>query len=283
MTNIAVVTDSTSDLSQAAAGQQGITVIPLFVTHEGKAYRDGIDITPEDFYPLLQKSTELPKSSQPTPDQFRELYRGLLERAQEVISIHISEGLSSTVAAARAAAEYVAKDRIHVVDSKFVSYGVALQAVEAARLAREGKTARSILDSLTKLRQRTEMLFTLDTMHYLYKGGRIGKVSSLMGSILGIKPVIRVEDGVYVPAGKARSIKLALSAIVEYLSKVYGHQKVLVAYGHGQGESYAKMLNDMVKSTLNVSATPQAFKVGPVIGVHTGPGTVGLAVRPLDY
>ena len=283
MTNIAIVTDSTSDLSQIAAGQQGITVIPLFVTHQGKAYRDGIDITSEAFYPLLESSTELPKTSQPTPDQFAELYRGLLEKAKEVISVHISGGLSSTVAAARTAAEAVAKERIHVVDSEFISYGLAFHAVEAARLAREGRTVQAILDSLTKLRRRTEMLFTLDTMHYLYKGGRIGKVSSLMGSVLGIKPIIRVENGVYVPAGKARSIKLALSSIVEHLSKVYGRQKVLVAYGHGQGAEYAAMLNDMVKATLNISGAPLAFEVGPVIGVHTGPGTVGLAVRPLDY
>ena len=283
MEHIAIVTDSTSDLSPAAAGQQGITLVPLFVTHQEKAYRDGVDITPEAFYPLLASSTELPKTSQPSPEQFRDVYRGLLEKAKEVISLHISEGLSSTVAAARAAAEEVAKDRIHVVDSGFLSYGLAFQAVEAARLALEGKTAHAILDRVAKLKQRTEMLFTLDTMHYLYKGGRIGKVSSLMGSILGIKPVIRVENGVYVPAGKSRSIKMALSSIVEHLGKVYGRQKVVVAVGHGQGASYAAMLQEMVKSALNVSGKILAFEVGPVIGVHTGPGTVGLAVRPLDY
>jgi DegV family protein with EDD domain len=120
-------------------------------------------------------------------------------------------------------------------------------------------------------------------MHYLYKGGRIGKVASLMGSILGIKPVIRVQNGIYVPAGKARTIKQALSSIVDFLTKRYRRQKVLVAIGHGQGADYAAMLGEMVISGLNVAGKPVPFEVGPVIGVHTGPGTVGLAVRPVEY
>ncbi len=283
MNNIAIVTDSTSDLSQATAGQQGIAVVPLYVTHQGKAYRDGVDITPDQFYPLLEASTELPKTSQPSPEQFKKLYEGLLQQGKEIISLHISSGLSSTAATAKAAAEALVKDRIHVVDSGFLSYGLAFQALEAARLALEGKPASAIVEAMARLRQKTEMLFTLETLHYLYKGGRIGRVSALMGSIIGIKPIIRVEEGVYVPAGKTRSIKKALSSIVEFLSKTFGRQKVVVAIGHGKGAGYAAMLQEMVSCALNVSGKPLPFEVGPVIGVHTGQGTVGLAVRSLEY
>lgn len=283
MNNIAIVTDSTSDLSQATAGQHSVTVVPLHVTHKGRAYRDGVDITAETFYPLLESSDELPKTSQPSPEQFELVYRNLLDQGKDVISLHISSGLSSTVATAKAAAEAVSPDRIHVVDSGFLSYGLAFQALEAARLALEGQTAQNILEQMTRLKQKTEMLFTLETLHYLYKGGRIGRVSSLMGNILGIKPIIRVDNGIYVPAGKARSIKQALSSIVEFLSKTYQRQKVVVAVGHGKGASYAAMLQEMVTSALNIAGKPLRFEVGPVIGVHTGPGTVGLAMRPLEY
>jgi len=283
LNDIAIVTDSTSDLSQATAAQYGITVVPLYVTHKGQAYRDGIDISPEEFYPLLESSDELPKTSQPSPEQFKRVYQDLLAHAKEIISLHISSGLSSTAATAKAAAEEIAKDRIHVIDSGFLSYALAFQALEAVKLVLDGKPAHYIVELLSRLKQKTEMLFTLDTMHYLYKGGRIGRVSSLMGSILGIKPVVRVVDGVYVPMGKARSIKLALSSIVDFLSKTYQKQKVQVALGHGRGESYAAILREMVTSALNVSGKPFSFEVGPVIGVHTGPGTVGLAVRPLEY
>ncbi len=283
MDNIAIVTDSTSDLSQTDAAERGITVVPLHVIHQGKTYRDGLDITPDAFYPLLKGSDELPKTSQPTPEQFTEVYKPLLEQGKEVLSVHISGGLSSTVDSARSAAGRLSNDRIHVVDSGFLSYGLAFQALEAARLAREGSAVRAIQERISLLKERTEMLFTLDTLHYLYKGGRIGKVASLMGSILGIKPVIRIEDGVYVPAGKARSVRQALSSIVDFLSKRYHRQKVIVAVGNGRGEGYAAMLREMAASSLNVAGRLLSFEVGPVIGVHTGPGTVGLAVRPVEY
>lgn len=283
MDNIAVVTDSTSDLDPSVASQNGIAVVPLAVTHKGSVYQDGIDITPETFYPLLRETDELPKTSQPTPRQFKDLYERLLQQGKEILSVHISGGLSSTVETARSAAEGLPGDHVHVVDSGFLSYALAFQALEAVKLAREGQTVQAILACLARLKEKTELLFTLDTMHYLYKGGRIGRVSSLMGSILGIKPVIRVEDGVYVPAGRARSIKQALESIIDLLAKKYRKQKVMVAVGHGQGAEYAAMLRDMVASALNVAGEPAMFQVGPVIGVHTGPGTVGVGVRPVDY
>ncbi len=283
MNKLAIVTDSTSDLDQDSANKSGISIVPLYVTHKGNVYRDAVDITPSTFYPLLQDDDELPKTSQPSPLDFETMYRQLLNSFDEIISVHISSGLSSTVEAARKAAESISPNLIHVVDSKFLTYGMTFQVLEAARLAKEGLSSLNILSRLSHLREKTEMLFTVDTMEYLYRGGRIGKVQSLMGALLGIKPVVRVEDGVYIPNGKGRNLRQSLRSMVEFLGRRFGRQKVIAAVGHGQAAEHAAHLADLVKRTLNVVKDPYRFEVGPVIGVHTGPGTVGVAVRPVEY
>ncbi len=283
LTDIAIVTDSTSDMSHQSAADNGITIIPLYVTHNGTAYKDGIDITPNEFYSLLSSSEELPKSSQPTPEQFRELYERLLDSGKTILSFHLSSGLSSTAATARSVAESLSKDRIHVVDTGSISYGIAFQALEAARLAAQGFCAREILSRVERLKEKTELLFTLETLHYLYKGGRIGKVESLVGHLLKINPIVRVENGIYVPIGKTRSVKQALKTMADFLTKTFGHQKVLAAIGHGQALGSATMLREVIASTLDISEEPAFFEVGPVIGVHTGPGTTGIAVYPAAY
>lgn len=128
-----------------------------------------------------------------------------------------------------------------------------------------------------------ELAFTLDTLRYLQKGGRIGKVSALLGTVLGIKPVIRIEEGHLVPAGKVRGIKGALTSVVDLLSKRYGQNKVRVAVGHAAAPGNAGVLGDMVLRQLNVEAPLRIFDIGPVVGVHTGPGAAGVVVMPVDY
>lgn len=283
MNKLAVVTDSTSDLLRDETSKNGISIVPLYVTHKGSVYRDTVDITSSTFYPLLKDTDELPKTSQPSPEDFSKVYSELLDSADEIVSIHISSGLSSTVESARIAAESVNPERIHVVDSKSITFAMAFQALEVAALAKKGLPTQKILSLLSELREKTELLFTLDTMEYLHRGGRIGKVKSLMGTLLGIKPVVRVEDGVYIPHGKGRSLSQALQSMVEFLDRTFGRQKVIAAVGHGQGAEYAAKLTEMVKKTLNLAGEPLRFEVGPVIGVHTGPGTIGVAVRPVKY
>jgi DegV family protein with EDD domain len=280
LAEIRIVTDSTSDLPPAVAREHGIDIIPLSVIHKGKTYLDGVDITPDQFYPMLTGG-ELPKTSQPTLHQFNEVFRRHLDAGREVISLHISGGLSSTVATAKSAASEFASDRIHVIDSGFLSYALAFQALEAAALARAGRTAEQVLERLARLRERMELLFTLDTLLYLEKGGRIGKAASFLGSLLNIKPVIRVDNGTYVPAGRGRSTKQALAAIVQYLREKFGSERVRVAVGQGRAEEQAKVLAELLVAALNVDDAPVLFEVGPVLGVHTGPGTVGTAVYPV--
>ncbi len=283
MSNIAVVVDSTSDIPKSLAERLAIKVIPLSVIHKGIVYKDGVDLTPGEFYPMLEKATVLPTSSQPSPKEFVDIFEPLLESGKHVLSFHLSKVLSSTVDSAKIAAEQLEPKCIHIVDTGSISYGVAVQAIEAARLAEKGKTASAILKSIARLRKRSEILFSLDTMHYLAKGGRIGKVSSLLGNLLNIKPIVHVDNGVYTPVGKVRSMRQALSGMLDFLEKKFGKSKVSIAVGHGQGLNYAKNLMKLAVSRLNVAEEPVLYEVGPVIGVHTGPGTVGITVRALEY
>ncbi len=283
MSDIAIVTDSTSDIPRDLAERYGISVIPLSMIHEGVVYRDGIDITSEQFYPMLGKGTDLPTTSQPSPSQFVEVFKPLVESGKQVLSFHLSKALSSTVDSAGLAAEQLAPDRIHIVDTGSISYGIAVQAMEAARLAVEGFAVSSILERISCLKQRSEVLFSLNTLDYLHKGGRIGKVSSLLGNLLNIKPIVHVQDGVYVPITKVRSMSQAIAGMVDFMVGKFGESKVRVAVGHGQALDYAKMLLEQALSRLNVTDQPVLFEVGPVIGVHTGPGTVGISVHSVLY
>lgn len=285
MGHIAIVTDSTSDLTIRTAAENGVTVVPLSVIHRDKTYLDGVELSPDVFYPMLTGSGDLPTTSQPSPAQFQSAFEKILKSNPdaEILCVHISRELSATATSAQLAASSVAPDRIHVIDSGFVSYALGLQVLEASRLAREGRNLAEIEESLSRLKSRMEFAFTLDTLHYLQKGGRIGKVSALLGTILGIKPVIRMDEGLLVPAGKARSVKSALESVVDILVKRFAQQKVVVAVGHGAGAEHASMALTMVSAGLNVQGAPHLFEIGPVVGVHAGPGAVGVAVRPAEY
>jgi len=277
---IRVVTDSTADLTPETAREHGIEVIPLSVIHGDATYLDRVDITPESFYRLLSESQDLPKTSQPTPHQFMEVFMRLVDKGYRVLAIHLSSNLSSTVETARAAASALLKDRVHVVDSRFASYGLAFQALEAARMVRQGKALEEILKRLDYIRQKTELALTVGTLDYLYRGGRIGKATCLLSNLLSIKPVVRLEDGVVTAAGKARSTRQALSAIVQIMAERFRDEKVRVAVGHGRALEHARTLAGMLSDCLNIEEDPTIFEVGPVIGVHTGPGTVGAVVCP---
>lgn len=274
---IRVVTDSTSDLTPEYVRENGIQVIPLYVNFPDATYRDGVDMTPAEFYPLLQNARNfIPKTSTPTREDFTVAYRALLEEGYEIISIHISSGLSSTFSIAKAAAETLS-DRIHVFDSKSISMGIGLQVMETVDMIKQDLHLPEIADYLHRLRDRTEVLFSIDTLEYLQKGGRIGKVSSLLGNILNIKPVIRVEDGIYTPLDKVRNQKQAIKRKVEYMAKVLGDLSPrYIGVAHGAAEGAANCLKEMVESTFEHKIA-MFRETGPVIGTHTGPGCLGLA------
>ncbi len=279
MARISIVTDSTSDISPQTAASEDIVVIPLSVVIGGKSYRDGVDITPSQFYPMLEASPDLPKTSQITPEGFISAYKPLLDLGQSIVSVHISGGLSSTIESARAAARALDPTRIRVIDSRSISYGIGFLAMEARKAVREGLGLDATAGRLEKVRRLIEVFFTLDTLEYLHKGGRIGKVTALLGSLLDIRPVIGVEDGIYAPAGKVRTRKQALDLLLQHAREKAQDRPVKVAVGHGQAAEAAARLRDMVMGSLKVCGEIPVFEVGPVIGVHTGPGTLGIALQ----
>lgn len=278
MKKIALVTDSTADLTEAIKAECNAHTIPLKVLFGEQEFHDG-EITSEEFYQRLERAEELPKTSQPTPEEFFRLYSRLLEEYQEIISIHISSGLSGTFNAARIAKEKL-KGKIHLIDSKTISLGIGMMILETAKLIKEGIDSVHILDKLSKARTNIETLFTLNTLEYLQKGGRIGRVQSIMGSFLNIKPVIRVgEDGIYHSYGKTRSQEKALKSIVEAFQELAkGRKQIRFGVAHGAALEAGLFLKEAMENAFQMP-TAIFTQVGPVIGVHTGPGTIGAAVQ----
>lgn len=274
---IAIVTDSTADLTPSQARDLGVTVIPLTVNFGMQQYLDGIDINSEEFYPMLAASSTLPTSSQPSPAEFKEVYERLLQNYDSIISIHISTGLSGTISSALTAQEMV-EGSIHIVDSQSISLGIGLIVLEAVELVKQGLTAEQVVAELERVRKQTEVMFTLDTLEYLHKGGRIGKVSAVMGALLNIKPIVRVVDGIYIPVGKVRRQEQALQEIVnQFQSLSAGKTIKRLVVAHGAAENAAAKLAEKLKQAFNM-VPDLVVQVGPVIGVHTGPGTVGAAM-----
>lgn len=278
MKKIALVTDSTADLTEEMKKECDIHIIPLKVNFGDQEFSDE-ELSSEVFYRRLAEESELPKTSQPSPEEFGRLYSRLLEDYQEVISIHISSALSGTFNAAYLAKEKF-KEKIHLVDSKTISLGVGLMIMKAAEYIKEGRDSIWILDNLVKARKNIETLFTLNTLEYLQKGGRIGRVQGFMGSLLNIKPIIRVgDDGVYHTYGKAHSQKKALDSVVQaFQDLTKGRKPIRLAVAHGAAQQAGIYLKESLENALQLPSTVFT-QVGSVIGVHTGPGTVGAAVQ----
>ncbi len=277
MQKIALVTDSTSDLTPEMVEQHNVHVMPLKINFPDQQYVDG-ELTSEAFYIKLAAAEKLPTTSQPAPEEFAQFYGALLEKYDEVLSIHISSGLSGTFNAARLAAEEY-PGQVHLVDSLSISLGTGIMVMDAAKGIAKGLSPGEIIQQLGITRNNLETVFTLDTLEYLQKGGRIGRVAGMVGSLLNIKPVIRVDDdGIYVPAGKARSRQKALATVVDvFVKQAAGRKAALLAVAHGAAAEAGMMLKEQLESALGIKC--QVFtQVGPVIGVHTGPGTIGAAV-----
>lgn len=279
-----IVTDSAADMPESEARQLGVTVAPLYI-HFPEGQVTSSELTPDEFYQrLLAMEPEIPTTSQPSAAALADLYRSVEPATDEVLSIHISSGLSGTINSARLAAAELAGRAVHIVDSLTLSGGLRFQVLAAARAARAGWPLERIREHLDRLRAATEVVYTLDTLKYLARGGRIGRVQALAGSLLNLKPIIRVEraDGKYSTVGKARTLPRALSEIAGHLQAMYsGGAPVWVSVLHGQFAEPARQLADLLKSALPVGRM-EVLRISPVLGVHTGPGIVGATVAPLE-
>ncbi|MBL0343817.1 DegV family protein [Candidatus Villigracilis affinis] len=278
-----IVTDCAADMPNEELERLGIVQAPLFIQFpEGEV--NAMEISADEFYNRLEAMRpQIPTTAQPSSGIFAELYRKLALTEKNIFSIHISSGLSGTINSARDGGEQVkAEANVSFWDTLTLSGGERFQVVAAALAHKAGWTLDKIQERLTKIREKTEVIYTLDTLEYLARGGRIGRVKALAGALLNLKPIIRVDtDGKYSTVKNERTINKSIAAIADHLAEKYGNTPVWVTVLHGRFAEKADVLANEFKQKLNI-AKMEVQRISPVLGVHTGPGIVGAAVVPME-
>ena len=279
-----IVTDRGMDRSPQQLAELTLYFVPLQIMLDGKSYSSGEDLQPDEFYRMLEQTSSYPTTSQPSVEKFARLYRKLAETDPEILSIHISSGLSGTINAARAAAASVPEAHITIVDSLTLSAPFGWQVEAAARAVKAGWSREKIVAMLERLRKETRGIFTLTTMRYLIHGGRIGHLKGLLASVLNIKPVIAVETehGTYVDLGKEMTFRRALQKIVDILESWYpSGTKLRIQPLHGNNLEGVEILRQKLLQAFTIHWEP-VTTIAPVLGAHTGPSLVGMAVAPMS-
>jgi DegV family protein with EDD domain len=270
------------DLAPEQMSGLDIHFVPLVFTLDGKDYRSGEDIQPDEFYHLLAATHSFPTTSQPSPGIFAELYRQLAATDPDILSIHISSGLSGTINSAQLGAQMVPEANVTIVDTKTLSGAQGWQVEAAARALNAGWPLERILALLDRVRAATDTIYTLATMRYLIHGGRISHLKGLLASVLNIKPLIGVEKegGTYVQHGAARTLRSAILKIADMVAEQHKPGTALrVQVLHGNNLEGAALLRERM-SELFVCTWLPTGPIAPVLGAHTGPGLVGLAYAP---
>jgi DegV family protein with EDD domain len=259
-------------------GQEyGVHVMPIYVSFGTQTYVDGVDLDAELFYRLLRNSKQLPTTSQPTVVDFVRVYSSLSEQADAIVSIHVSEKMSATFDSALAARRELPQVPIHVIDSCSVSMGLGLVAIAAARAAAAGKDAAQVVRLVETLIPKVNVIFTVQTLEYLHKGGRIGGATALLGSALSIKPILHMEAGQVEALEKPRTRKRAVGRVLDLMAERVGSSEAVHAVAlhcHEPGE--AQRLAEQVAARFRCVEL-LTVEAGPIIGTHAGPGTLGVA------
>ncbi len=275
---IRILTDSTADFLPAEAEQLGVEIVPLQVTFEGGvSYRDGMDLTPNEFYTKLEACHDLPTTSQPSPGQFLPHFEQAQEAGDDVIAILLSAGLSGTCQSAQIAAATCEYDRIFVVDSMSATLGLQLLVRLALRLRNEGKTTEEIVATLETEKHRVRILAVVNDLKYFRKGGRLSGAEAFAGSVLGIKPLVAVRNGKVGLAGKARGLPGAYVQLFKMIDTEGGMDTDMdYLIGYAAHRKAAEPIRQYVVSNLGLPE-PGCMHIGPVIGTHAGPGAAGIA------
>jgi DegV family protein with EDD domain len=269
---IKIVTDSTADLPPGVAEELGITVVPLYVRFGDKLFRDRIDISEDEFYDRLVHDPVHPGTSQPTPNDFAFVYRNLAKESNGIISIHISSKLSGTCDSAFGAKQLVGSScPIEVIDSLWTSIALGFIAMRAAAGAKAGKGMQELVKEINSLIPNIHYLGFFDTLKYMQLGGRIGKAQSLVGSLLNVKPLLTLKDGEFLPAGRTRTYAKAKDRLFEFVKDGGKLENALVV--HSTTPDEAEAMADRLSSLIDRKKIIIA-RLGPVLGVHAGPGTL---------
>lgn len=274
---IAIVTDSTSDLPPDIQRKHGISVIPLNVHFGHDTLRDGVDLSADEFMARLATSDKLPTTSQPAVGIFEAAFRSLAESHDAILCVLISSRLSGTVQSARLAADSVADTIVVVVvDSLNVSYALGFQAIRAAQLADQAMPLDKIVATLAAESDHYHIVFFVETLEHLRRGGRIGKAAQLLGSLLQLKPLLRVEEGQVVPFERTRTRSKATATLVEFARDLNDIEQLAVLYNTTPDD--ARDLARNLGATLGADPIP-VVHIGPVISTHVGPGVLGIVVK----
>ena len=272
---VRLVTDSTADLAPETVRELGITIVPLQVVFGEETFRDGVDLTGEEFFRRLQEAEETPKTSQPSVGDFQQTYERLAEETNRVLSIHLSSGFSGTVEAARQAAQELGERcQIEVIDSQTVSMGMGFAVIAAARAAQAGEDLESCAGAARSVLKRQRMAIAFDTLEYLRRGGRIGRAQAFLGSILRLKPILTIRDGEAYPLSRVRTYKRALEEVLRLTCSEGPVVEAAVMHSTSP-EDAGRVADELAR--LCPEARIQIGRIGPVIGVHGGPGLLGIA------
>lgn len=287
MSKIVIVTDSTADISREVADRLGIVVIPLTVHFEDKSYLDRIDISNQEFYKHLKTCKTLPTTSQISPGVFLETYQRLADEGfEEIISVHLAKTLSGTVDSARIASQMVSdKIKVTVVDSLTATMGLGNFVTYLAKLISENAPMTKLQQALIEVPQKTSLYFLLDSLDNLEKGGRIGKASYLLGSILNIKPILRLEEGVIEGYDKVRGSKenKALIRLADIVAqKIDPSKKLYASFGYNDRRESGKQLKKLLQERGIETDEASWQEIGSVVSCHIGLGAVGIAFFQLD-
>lgn len=288
MPRVAVVTDSCASIPEPMLEELNIHWVPYYIHREDEILRDLVTIQRDDFYRWLTTAAKLPQTASPGPGDYLELYKRLVQEQgfREIISIHMtsrgSGAYQAAIAAQKLAQEILPEIKIEVIDTLNVAMSQGWMAIEAARAALCGKSLPEIVQLVRDMIPVTRMIQTADTLKYLYMGGRIGQAKRLLGSLLNIKPLIGMQEGVIVALGTARSRRSAYKRMVELVETTVDRMgQIKVAYMHAAALEEAQKIKEMVEERITVVESLIA-ELSPALGVHSGPGTAGLAFFPVN-
>ena len=274
---VKVVTDSSSDIPQDMVESLDITVVPCKVNFGTESLKDGVDLSGEEFYQRLIDGPVHPTTSQPSPGEFLEVYDELGKDADGIVSVHVSARLSGTYnSAVQAKDQTSAACPIEVVDSAQASMGLGVVAIAAAEAAGEGAGVEEVAAAATSATSRAQLIFLLDTLEYLEKGGRIGKAQALLGSVLNIKPMIILRDGEVHQLGKARTFAKGVAKL-EQVARGFA-QAEIVSVPYTTTPDVASGIAESLRDLLPEGKEPFIAQAGPTIGTYAGPGAVGIGL-----
>lgn len=275
MGQIRIVTDSTAEIPAATVARLGITVVPLEIHLDNQVFRDGIDITASEFFERLASSSSLPTTEPPSVETFQRVYQEL-GAAEEILSLHLSSKLSRTVQNAQeAAAALLGRSRITVVDSQLTSWGLGLLVVAAAEAALRGESTQEIVRLLRGMIPRIYIVFFVESLDYLERSARIGKAQAILGSMLGIKPLLILEDGEIMPLEKVRTREKAVSRLHEFIAEFTHFERLIISHGGKDGESH-DLLERILQTFPNREVSIGTYS--PSLAAYIGPGAMGVIV-----